>query len=191
MRTRRIAVTGGLVAALFACGGDLAEEAGDAMKGIGKGLADAGAAIADSGDSDASAQDAAASNTSATYDVECEPVSRTVVTAVGDATVTTVTTLWFARAPAPSAGITGIDALLCERESFGSATPSFSCTGGGCTGTYEGEPQCVTATADTVGSNVRVLCGKRETTTCANSGLCDQPKANGATFHRARITIRH
>lgn len=180
------------MAVLIACGGDLAEEAGDAMKGIGKGIADAGAALADSGDSDASAQDAAAAtSTSATYDVECSPVSRTVVTAVGDATVTTVTTLWYARAPAPSAGITGIDALLCERESFGSATPSFSCSGGGCTGTYEGDPQCVTAAAETVGSNVRVLCGKREATTCTNSGLCDQPKANGATFHRARITIRH
>lgn len=52
---RKLVGVGVLVGVLVACGSDVAEEAGDMMRGAGEAIADAGAALADAAGSDAQA----------------------------------------------------------------------------------------------------------------------------------------
>lgn len=53
-KTKKLLGVGVLVGVLVACGSDVAEEAGDMMRGAGEAIADAGAALADSGEAQAS-----------------------------------------------------------------------------------------------------------------------------------------
>lgn len=122
---RKTVCAGVLIAVgILACGDEMTDSAGDALRKAGKAIADAGEALADAG-SDASAQEdagqAATGPVSETYELACDQISERVTVEYYKEQLasTTTRTERYAVLSTDTARIIGADVRRCGREQYG------------------------------------------------------------------------
>lgn len=108
-----------VIGGLLACGDEMTDSAGDALRKAGRVLGDAGDVLADAG-SDASAQEDAGQGAPAaeTYELACDQMSESVTTDRMTRVVTTRTER-FAILSIETANLIGADVRRCGRERYG------------------------------------------------------------------------
>ncbi len=161
----------------IACGAD-GELAKEMLEDAGRMLVDAGRAIGDAGravDGGASAQAGGE-----THEVQCtDALVRTVVQ--GGVTTRNITRI--AELAIGTAGVTGVDVVICGKEGSG-PVETYCPTGATCSGTSNMlNGDCITTTASIDSNRIRAWCGRYDTVNGA-------AQATGERWKTARITIR-
>lgn len=209
---RSIVMGAVVVVGLLACDDEMAELGGEALRDAGEVLADAGAMLSDAGGDAASAQEDGGSKglpAVETVELQCDKVYRRVRTTSNDpaspyrgiAGTYTYEEHYAVLVLDDTAPVIGADAIRCGRQRIGTmADPDeLKCTGGTlsyvtetCEGkSYAGMPSCeFVGEIGVTDTEIRVPCGSRTLTVCAEGATACSRVDTGELFDRVRLTIR-